>query len=212
MTVIGPPGSKGRFIVLEGIDGSGKSSQVAPLVEWLRGRGHAVVACRDPGATPAGDAIRQILLHRQEIPLGATTEMLLYMAARAQLVSEVIAPALEQNAWVVSDRYLPANIVYQGHAGSIDPETIRSVGHVATGGIAPDLVLLLDLDPAAAALRLDRPLDRLESRGDDFRRRLRAGYLREAAAQPDRFEIVDAAADIATVGARIRAAVERHGG
>jgi len=212
MTDMTAPRSTARFIVLEGIDGSGKSSQVAPLVEWLRGRGHDVVACRDPGATPAGDAIRQILLHRQEIPLGTTTEMLLYMAARAQLVSAVIAPALERGAWVVSDRYLPANIVYQGHAGSLDPEIIRSVGGIATGGIAPDLVLLLDLDPAAASLRLDRPLDRLESRGDDFRRRLREGYLREAAAQKNRFEIIDAAADMATVGARIRAAVERHGG
>lgn len=212
MTDSTAPRSTARFIVLEGIDGSGKSSQVTPLVEWLRSRGHDVVACRDPGATPAGDAIRQILLHRQEIPLGSTTEMLLYMAARAQLVSAVIAPALERGTWVVSDRYLPANIVYQGHAGSLDPEIIRSVGGIATGGIAPDLVLLLDLDPAAAALRLDRPLDRLESRGDDFRRRLREGYLREAAAQPDRFEVIDAAADMASVGARIRAAVERHGG
>ena len=147
MTDATAPRSTARFIVLEGIDGSGKSSQVAPLVEWLRGRGHDVVACRDPGATPAGDAIRQILLHRQEIPLGPTTEMLLYMAARAQLVSAVIAPALERGAWVVSDRYLPANIVYQGHAGALDPEIIRSVGGIATGGIAPDLVLLLDLDP-----------------------------------------------------------------
>lgn len=212
MTDMNPPRSPARFIVLEGIDGSGKSSQVAPLVEWLRGRGHDVVACRDPGATPAGDAIRQILLHREEIPLAPTTEMLLYMAARAQLVSAVIAPALERGAWVVSDRYLPANIVYQGHAGALDPEIIRDVGGIATGGITPDLVLLLDLDPAAAALRLDRPLDRLESRGDDFRRRLREGYLREAAAQPDRFAIVDATADMATVGARIRAAVERVAG
>ena len=196
--------------MLEGIDGSGKSSQVGPLVEWLRGRGLAVVACRDPGATPAGDAIRQILLHRGEIPLAPTTEMLLYMAARAQLVSEVIAPALARGDWVVSDRYLPANIVYQGHAGSLDPEVVRSVGGIATGGIAPDLVLLLDLDPLAATSRIDRPLDRLESRGDEFRHRLRAGYLREAAAAPDRFEIVDASADMTTVGERIRAAVARR--
>lgn len=201
-----------RFVVLEGIDGSGKSSQVAPLVEWLRGRGHGVVACRDPGATAAGDAIRQILLHRGEIPLAATTEMLLYMAARAQLVDEVIAPALERGDWVVSDRYLPANVVYQGHAGVLDPEVIRRVGGIATGGVAPDLVILLDLDPAVAALRLDRPLDRLESRGEDYRRRLRDGYLREVAAAPDRFEVVDATADRATVGERIRAAVRRHFG
>jgi dTMP kinase len=202
--------STARFIVLEGIDGSGKSSQVAPLAEWLRGRGHTVVACRDPGATPAGDAIRQILLHRQEIPLAPTTEMLLYMAARAQLVAEVIAPALARGAWVVSDRYLPANIVYQGHAGDLDAEIIRGVGGVATGGVTPDLVLLLDLDPTTAARRIDRPLDRLESRGDDFRRRLREGYLREAAAAPTRFDIIDAAADMATVGERIRDAVERR--
>ena len=204
------PRPKARFIVLEGIDGSGKSSQVAPLVEWLRGCGHAVVSCRDPGATPAGDAIRQIVLHRQEIPLAPTTEMLLYMAARAQLVSDVIAPALERGAWVVSDRYLPANIVYQGHAGALDPEVVRAVGGIATGGIAPDLVLLLDLDPAAATARMDRPLDRLESRGDQFRHRLRAGYLREAAAAPERFEIVDATADMVTVGEQIRAAVARR--
>jgi len=204
------PRSKARFIVLEGIDGSGKSSQVAPLVAWLRGRGADVVACRDPGATPAGDAVRQILLHRQEIALAPTTEMLLYMAARAQLVNEVIAPALERGAWVVSDRYLPANIVYQGHAGNLDPEVVRAVGGVATGGIAPDLVLLLDLDPVAATARMNRPLDRLESRGDEFRRRLREGYLVEAAAAPDRFEVIDAGADMATVGERIRAAVARR--
>jgi dTMP kinase len=123
---------------------------------------------------------------------------------------EVIVPSLAQGSWVVSDRYLPANIVYQGHAGALEPEMIRSVGDVATGGVFPDLVLLLDLDPATAALRLDRPLDRLESRGDDFRRKLRAGYLREAAAAPSIFEVIDAAADMATVGTRIRAAVERH--
>ncbi len=206
------PTGPARFIVLEGIDGSGKSSQIEPLVHWLRRLGRSVVSCRDPGATAAGDAVRQILLHRQEITLAPTTEMLLYMAARAQLVAEVIRPALDRGQWVVSDRFLPANIVYQGHAGGLDADVIRAVGKVATAGIAPDLILLLDVDPATAATRMDRPLDRLESRGDDYRRRLREGYLREAAADPARFEIIDATADMAAVGERIRTAVETRFG
>lgn len=197
----------GRFIVLEGIDGSGKSSQVGAVAALLRERGLEVVTCRDPGATAAGDAVRQILLHRVEIPLAPTTEMLLYMAARAQLVAEVIAPALARGAWVVSDRFLPANVVYQGHAGAVDPEAIRAVGEIATGGLSPDLVLLLDVDVAVAATRMDRPLDRLESRGDDYRRRLREGYLLEAAAAPARYAVIDATPDRATVERRIRAAV-----
>lgn len=197
----------GRFIVLEGIDGSGKSSQVGALAELLRDKGLEVVTCRDPGATAAGDAVRQILLHRLEIALAPTTEMLLYMAARAQLVAEVIAPALARGAWVVSDRFLPANVVYQGHAGAVDPEAIRAVGRVATGGLSPDLVLLLDVDVAVAAGRIDRPLDRLESRGDEYRRKLREGYLLEAAADPARFVVIDATPDRATVERRIRAAV-----
>lgn len=199
-----------RFIVLEGIDGSGKSSQVGALVTWLRGRGREVVACRDPGATAAGDAVRQILLHRQEIPLAPAAEMLLYMAARAQLVAEVIAPALERGAWVVSDRFLPANVVYQGHAGAIDPAAIRVVGNVATGGVAPDLVILLDVDVEIASRRLDRPLDRLESRGEGYRRRLREGYLLEASADPARWAVVDAGADPTTVERAIRGAVEER--
>ncbi|MFM7074645.1 MAG: dTMP kinase [Planctomycetaceae bacterium] len=196
-----------RFVVLEGIDGSGKSSQVEPLAAWLRGRGVEVVTCRDPGATAAGDAVRNILLHRREIELAAATEMLLYMAARAQLVAEVIRPALARGAWVVSDRFLLSNIVYQGHAGGLDPEAIRRVGEVATGGLEPDRVILLDVEPATAAARLDRPLDRLESRGDAYRARLREGYLREAVAAPARIRIVDAAATPEVVAERIRAAL-----
>ena len=132
------------------------------------------------------------------------------MAARAQLVADVIAPALARGEWVISDRFLPANIVYQGHAGSLDPEVIRRVGEVATNGIEPDLVLILDIDPAQAALRIDRELDRLESRGDDYRRRLRDGYLREAAAAPGRYVTIDASSGIDDVGRAIRDAVAKH--
>jgi len=197
----------GRFLSLDGVDGSGKSSQVAPLADWLRGRGHEVCTCRDPGSTPVGDAIRELLLHRHDLHLAAPAEMLLYMAARAQLVAEVVAPALARGAWVVADRYLLANVVYQGHAGGLGPDVVRGVGAVATGGLLPDLVLLLDVPAETAAARLVRPLDKLEGRGADHRRRLREGYLAEAAADPGRIRVIDATADVAAVAARIRAAV-----
>ena len=199
-----------RFIVFEGIDGAGKSSQVEPLIAWLRGLGRAVTTCRDPGATAAGDAIRAILLDRHDLQLAPTSEMLLYMAARAQLVAEVIQPSLARGEWVVSDRYLLANIVYQGHAGGLDPDTIRQVGAVATGGLEPDLVLLFDVDLETAARRLARPRDKLENRGDEYRGRLRAGYLAEAARRPDRIAVVDATGDLATVQANVRAALEHR--
>ena len=199
-----------RFIVLDGMDGAGKSSQIGPLTEWLAGRGQHVTTCRDPGSTPVGDAIRAILLDRHDLQLAPTAEMLLYMAARAQLVAEVIAPALGRGAWVVSDRYLLANVVYQGHAGGLDPEAVRAVGAVATGGIEPDLVLLLDVDRDESARRLDRPLDKLENRGDAYRQRLRAGYLEEAARRPDLIRVVHAAGSVDDVAGRLRAAVTEH--
>jgi len=197
-----------RFIVLEGIDGAGKSSQVEPLVAWLREQGRTITTCRDPGATPVGDAIREILLNRADLHLASTAEMLLYMAARAQLVADVIQPRLNRGEWVVSDRYLLANIVYQGHAGGLDPDTIRQVGAVATAGLEPDLVLVLDVDLDTAARRLARPLDKLENRGDAFRSRLRAGYLAEAAQRPDRIAVVDATGNPAAVQANLRSAIE----
>jgi len=198
---------RGRFIALDGMDGAGKSSQIAALVAWLRSRGRTVVTCRDPGSTPAGDAIRAILLDRHDLHVSPTAEMLLYMAARAQLVAEVVAPALDCGDWVISDRYVLANVVYQGHAGGLDPEAIRRVGAVATGGIMPDLVLVLDVDLETATRRLSRPLDKLENRGDDYRRRLRAGFLAEASRAPDAIAVIDAHGSLDEVAARIRAAV-----
>jgi len=154
-----------------------------------------------------GDAVRDILLDRHDLHLAATAEMFLYMAARAQLVDEVIEPAVARGEWVVSDRYLLSNIVYQGHAAGLDPETIRTVGRVATRGRMPDLVLLLDVDLETSAGRLARPLDKLENRGADFRARLRAGYLAEAARQPDIVVTIDAHPGIDEVAAAIRTAV-----
>ena len=199
----------GRFISLEGIDGAGKSAQIDRLADWLRSTGHSVATCRDPGSTPTGNAVREILLDRHDLHLAATAEMFLYMAARAQLVDEIVEPALARGEWVVSDRYLLSNIVYQGHAAGLDPETIRVVGRVATRGRMPDLVLLLDVDLETSARRLARPLDKLENRGDDYRARLRSGYLAEAARQPDRVVTIDARVGIDEVSAAIRAAVAR---
>jgi len=198
--------TRGRLIVLEGMDGSGKSSQVGVVAGWLAERGRTVVACRDPGSTPVGDAIREILLHRHDLQMTAEAEMFLYMAARSQLVREVMAPALEAGSWVVSDRFLLSNIVYQGHAGGLDPDQVRLVGGLATGNLAPDLTLLLDVDLDTVARRLDRPLDRLEARGQDYRQRLRDGYHREAARAAA--TIIDATADLATVSGLIIAAVQ----
>jgi dTMP kinase len=195
------------FITLDGLDGSGKTLQLARLTGWLRDRGIDVVTCRDPGSTATGDAVRAILLDRHDLALAATTEMLLYMAARAQLVAEVVRPALERGSWVVSDRYLLANVVYQGHAGGLEPDVVRSVGAIATGGLAPDLTLLLDVDLATAARRLARPLDRLERRGDDYRSRVRAGYLAEARTDPGRIVVVDATDGPDGVADRIRTIV-----
>ena len=201
-----PPG---RFISLDGIDGSGKSSQIGPLADWLRDRGREVVTCRDPGSTPAGDAIRGILLDRHDLHLAGAAEMLLYMAARAQLVAEVVRPALARGSWVVSDRYLLSNVVYQGHAGGLGADLVWRVGEVATGGLMPDLMLVLDLDLETAASRLDRPLDKLENRGAAYRRRVREGYLAEAGRRGDHVVVIDAAGAREHVGRRIREAVAR---
>jgi len=125
------------FISLDGIDGCGKSTQVERLAGWLRQQGRGVVTCRDPGSTPLGEAVRKILLDRHDLAIRRRSEMLLYMAVRAQLVEEVIRPALDAGKVVVSDRYLLANVVYQGYAGGLDVATLWQIGGVATAGLTP---------------------------------------------------------------------------
>ena len=141
-----------------------------------------------------------------------TAETLLYMAARAQLVAEVIRPALAAGKTVVSDRFLLANVVYQGHAGGLDVDELWTIGRLATGGLEPDLTVVLDMAPEEAAGRLTRPLDRMELQGEEFRQRLRQGFLAEAARRPDRIVVVDAARSIEDVQADIRQVCERHVG
>lgn len=198
------------FFSFDGIDGVGKTTQIELFCQWLRERGADVVTCRDPGSTPLGERIRDVLLHSDgDTPIGRRAEMLLYMAARAQLVDEVLRPALAAGKIVVSDRYVLANIVYQGHAGGLDVEAIRRVGAVAVDGVLPDAVFLLDMSLAAAAGRLRRTLDRMERQGDDYRERLRAGFLAESARAGNRIHVIDADRPAETVQIDIRRVAEK---
>lgn len=178
------------FFSIDGGDGAGKSTQAELLREWLRCEGHDVVACRDPGSTRLGEAVRGILLDRHDLDIHRRSEMFLYMAARTQMVEEVIRPALEQGKTVVSDRFLLANVCYQGYGGGLDVATLWEVGRVATDGILPDLTIVLDLPSLTAAGRIDRPLDRMEQQGEAFHARVREGFLAEAARRPDRIVVV----------------------
>jgi len=196
----------GLFFSFDGLDGVGKSTQSRLFAEWLRERGHDLVTCRDPGSTPLGEAVRKILLERESLQFGRRAEMFLYMAARAQLVEEVIAPALAASKVVVSDRYLLANVVYQGHAGGLDYEQLWQVGEVAINGIRPDLTFVLDMPEDVAMARLNRELDHMERQGAEFRRKLRAGFLLEAQRNPQRIRVIDANRGVDEIQADIRAA------
>ena len=195
------------FISIDGGDGTGKSTQVELLAEWLRTRGHDLVTCRDPGSTPLGEAVRGILLDRHDLHIHRRGEMLLYMAARAQLVEEVIRPALGNGKTVLCDRYLLANVVYQGHGGGLDVAAIWEVGRMATDGLMPDLTIVLDVPAEVAASRITRPLDRMEKQGDAFHARVREGFLAEAAQAPEKIVVVDAARSVEEVQAEIRKVV-----
>jgi dTMP kinase len=195
------------FLSIDGVDGVGKSTQIELLCDWLRGAGRTVVACRDPGSTKLGEVLRQIVLNDHETPIHRGSEMLLYMAARAQLVSEIIRPALAAGHVVVCDRFLLANVVYQGHAGGLDVEQLWTVGGVATGGLHPDLTIVLDMEVAAAQQRMQRELDRMESQGQDYLERVRAGFLAEAQANHERIVVVNAGRDRDTVQREIQSAI-----
>jgi dTMP kinase len=200
--------TSGLFLSLDGLDGTGKSTQCRLLADWLRGRGRAVTPCVDPGGTPAGDRIRQLIFDPGQ-PLTPAGEALLFMASRAQLVADVIRPALAAGGDVVSDRFLLANVAYQGHGGGLDPEELWQVGRFSTGGLEPDLTLVLDLPPAAARVRRGRPADRIESRDAAYHARVRAGFLAEARKRPDRIRVIDAAGTAEAVQQAVRAEVSR---
>lgn len=216
-------------MTLEGPDGAGKTTQAALLVERLRAAGHEAVALREPGGTAIGEQIRSLLVDPRHAELAPRTEMLLFAASRAQLVAEVIGPALGRGRVVVCERYLDASLAYQGVARGLGIDLVRAVNDAATGGLRPDLTLLLDLDPetglarARSASRVrgpDAPAsagagpegweggDRMERETLAFHARVREGFLALARIEPQRIRVVDARRPVADVQREITAAVD----
>lgn len=196
-----------RFFVLDGPDGSGKTTQAARLAERLRASGRDVLLLREPGATPAGEAIRDLVLEA-EIDLSPLAEMLLYQAARAHLVETVVRPALDAGRTVVLDRYYFSTLAYQGHGLGLDLDAVRTVSRIATGGLEPDLALFLDLDPEVGFARTSGERDRIESRPLAYHRRVREGFLVEARRLGPRALVIDAARSPERVAAEIDRAVK----
>lgn len=201
-----PTRGRGRafmFISFDGVDGVGKSTQIRLFCQSLEKQGSAVVTCRDPGSTSLGEQVRNLVLDEKGLRIDRRSEMLLYMAARAQLVDEVIRPSLESGQIVVSDRFLLANVVYQAHAGGLPVDDVWTVGRVATGNLMPDMTILLDMDVDKALARLEREHDRMESQGVEYLRKVRDGFLVEASKAPQTIKVIDASQSIEAIQAEI---------
>lgn len=197
------------FITFEGSEGTGKTSQLAELVTFLRLEGYAVLTPREPGGTPIGEQVREVLFDRANTAMQARTEVLLFQASRAQLVEDVIRPYLKQGGIVISDRYADSTLAYQGYGRQLDLAQLRSLIEFATGGLKPDLTLLLDV-PVEIGLRRrakEGSLNRLDVLDLAFYNRVRQGYLEMACQEPERWVVVDASLTWENVQARIRQVV-----
>ncbi|HEY9499928.1 MAG TPA: dTMP kinase [Terrimesophilobacter sp.] len=196
----------GRFITFEGGDGSGKSTQSRLLVEWLESEGRTVVTTREPGGTELGIELREIVLHRRG-EIAPRAEALIYAADRAHHVATKVRPALERGEIVVQDRYLDSSVAYQGVGRGLGAVEVRNVSLWATEGLLPDLTILLDLDESLGRDRLTAArtkYDRLEAERHEFHARVRAAYLELAAAEPERFLVLDATEEVETIATAIR--------
>ena len=212
----------GLFISFEGVDGVGKTTQVERLRAYLESCGHGVVVTREPGGTALGRAIRRLLLHGVDAGNGGgagehdgdaadiapRAEALLFAADRAQHVAEVIRPALDRGEVVITDRYLDSSLAYQAGGRELTAAEIRELSMWGTDGLLPDRTYLLDMDPASSHTRLTHAEDRMESAGNAFQRRTREAFLAFAAAEPERFRVIDAAQSIDAVWATIRADID----
>lgn len=188
---------RGKFITLEGIDGAGKSTHVGGIADFLRGKGKEVVVTREPGGTALGEKLRAVLLSQE---MSIDTETLLMFAARREHIAEVIAPALAEGRWVVSDRFTDATYAYQGAGGGMAKDRIAALERWVQDGLKPDLTLVFDVPVEVALSRLSRDrADRFESENRGYFERVRAGYLERAAAEPGRVRVVDGARPIEEV-------------
>lgn len=211
----GAPPERGRFITLEGPEGSGKSTAARHLAEWLRGRGTSTVLTHEPGGTPLGEEVRRIVLHMRGMSddLDPRADALLYAAGRAQHVARVIRPALERGDWVVCARFADSSLAYQGAGYGNDMTEMRRLQEFATGGLRPDLTLLIDVPVEVGLERTRRRAEwnRFENTEEvDFFRQVRDAYLELAADEPDRIVSVDGSGSVEDADAAIRDAVERH--
>ncbi|MBI5115510.1 dTMP kinase [Candidatus Poribacteria bacterium] len=189
----------GKFITIEGVEGSGKTTQCALLADYLREQGIDVVVTREPGGTRAGEQIRQILLSPSNNALSPIAELMLFLAARAQQVAEIVLPSLESGKCVICDRFSDATIAYQGYGRGLDLDSISQVNEIATQGLKPDLTILLDLDIETGISRAvthkrefreSKDGDRIEKQDKEFHRRVREGYIELARREPERIVVV----------------------
>ena len=200
------------FITLEGPEGSGKTSHMPYLVEYLRERGYTVFPTREPGGTNIGEQIREVIHNLKNVEMHPRTETLLYQAARAQIVEQVIRPRLLAGEVVISDRYADSTIAYQGYGHQQDLEQVRALVRYATGGLTPDLTVLLDLDVEVGLARKkdDSDWNRLDAYTVDFHRRVRAGYLELVKEQDRRWIKVDAGKEWQQVQNELRSVIEER--
>lgn len=204
-------GSGAAFIVFEGGEGAGKTTQMALLGDFLRAAGVEVVTTREPGGTATAEAIRGVLLAPAEVPMSDRCEALLFAAARADHVAGVIAPALARGAVVVCDRYIDSSLAYQGFARELDVAEVAHLSRWATGGLMPDLTILLDIDPVIGLARAGSAPDRMEAESLDFHRAVRSGLVALAEAEPRRYLVVAADNPPDVVATSIRQAVAELG-
>jgi dTMP kinase len=190
------------FVTFEGIDGSGKTTQAALLAEWLAGRGHEAVLLREPGGTPLGERLRDLLL--DGAPIGGWAEAALFAAARAELVERQIRPALERGAAVVCDRYVDSSLAYQGVGRGLGVDAVLELNEIATGGLLPDRTFVLLLDPADSPARLSEEPDRIEREDGEFVRRVDDGYRRIVAMFPERCVALDAGRPVDALAEEVR--------
>lgn len=204
---------RGTLIAFEGIDGCGKTTQVDRAVAWLRDRGADPLLVREPGGTRLGERVRSLLLDPHAGDMTASAEALLYAASRAELVATVVEPALAAGHIVIADRFVDSSLAYQGAGRALGVARVLAANRLALGTLMPDLTVLLRIDPTLAAVRRDgggAAADRIEAAGDNFFERVAAAYDELADAEPERFAVIDATADIEAVFGRVVAALELH--